>query len=140
MSTRVEYRVTGHGGAAGSLTYCLGPADEFCRRVHHVYVDGTEIGRKVAWRTDCATLCTLADGGPFGQGPYCAENPCGAIGSVQASRANWCPGSVTPPFAWTLGANSAFGAPGPHALRFAIDGIDSGGVWRASAIVYAYGP
>ncbi len=134
--TRLEYRVTGHGGATDASVWCSGPADEFCRRVHHVYLDGNEIDQSRPWRFDCDKGCTVADGGPFGQGQYCAENPCGDPSSVRASRANWCPGSVTAPRSWTPAALSS---PGPHTFRFAIDGIAVGAEWRVSAVAYAYG-
>jgi Peptide-N-glycosidase F, C terminal len=139
-SSRLEYRVTGHGGATAtggaSLPSCFGPADEFCRRLHHVVLDGQEIAQLTPWRNDCDQLCVLTDGGPFGAGQYCSKNPCGSPSSVQASRANWCPGSVTLPQNF---APAALSAPGSHAFRFAIDGIAQGGQWRVSAVAYAYG-
>jgi Peptide-N-glycosidase F, C terminal len=133
-TSRLEYRVTGHGGASDPSSSCFGPAEEFCRRLHHVYLDDAQIEQVTPWRNDCTALCTVTSGGPFGS--YCAENPCGDQASVEASRANWCPGSETPPYAWTPGALST---PGSHALRFAIDDIYTGGEWRVSATVYAYG-
>jgi hypothetical protein len=133
-SSRLEYRVTGHGGANDPSMSCYGPAEEFCRRTHHVFLDGAQIEQLVPWRNDCDKLCTMTDGGPFSQ--YCAENPCGDPASVSASRANWCPGSETPPLAWTPDALST---PGPHTLRFGIDNLFAGGQWRVSAVVYAYG-
>ena len=90
---RIEYRVTGHGG--GTDTSCIGPAEEFCRRAHSVFVDDQKVKDLDPWRTDCANLCTLAQSGSL---TYCMENPCGALASVRAPRANWCPGSETPPF------------------------------------------
>jgi hypothetical protein len=133
-SARLEYRVTGHGGANDPSSACIGPADEFCQRVHHVFLDDTEIEKVSPWRTDCSKLCTMASGGPFGN--YCAQNPCGDPQSVVASRANWCPGSETPPYVWTP---TALSTPGSHSLRFAIDNIALGAHWRVSATVYAYG-
>jgi hypothetical protein len=73
-STRLEYRVTGHGGANDPSSDCIGPAEEFCQRMHHVLVDGTELEAFQPWREDCDQLCTLTAGGPFG-GKYCLENP-----------------------------------------------------------------
>lgn len=134
-SSRLEYRVTGHGGASDPSSSCFGPAEEFCRRTHHVFLDGQPIQQTIPWRNDCDKLCTTVTGGPGG-GSYCKENPCGAIQSVTASRANWCPGSETPPLAWTPDALST---PGPHTFRFGIDGIYQGGQWRVSAVAYAYG-
>ncbi len=136
-SSRLEYRVTGHGGADDPSTSCIGPAEEFCKRLHHVYLDDQSIDMVTPWRSDCAKLCTLADGGPGGStGQYCEQNPCGDPASVRASRANWCPGSETPPIALTPAALST---PGAHAFKFAIDDIYMGGDWRVSAVAYAYG-
>jgi hypothetical protein len=133
-SSRLEYRVTGHGGASDPSSNCFGPAEEFCRRTHHLFLDDQPIQQTIPWRNDCDKLCTMTDGGPFGQ--YCAQNPCGLPQSVQASRANWCPGSETPAFQWTP---SALSTPGAHTFKFAIDGIYQGGQWRVSAVAYAYG-
>ena len=133
-STRIEYRVTGHGGADGTATGCSNPADEFCKRKHHVTLDGASLAELTPWRTDCNKLCTIAHDPRFKD--YCAENPCGALSSVRAQRANWCPGSETPPFTWTP---DTLNAPGDHKFKFAIDSIADGGSWRASAIVYAFG-
>ncbi|MDP9003029.1 MAG: hypothetical protein M3O46_23300 [Myxococcota bacterium] len=139
IAGRLEYRVTGHGGttADGGTEFrsCFGPADEFCRRLHHILVDDNEVVQVTPWRNTCDVLCTLTDGGPFG-GQYCLENPCGDPESVKASRANWCPGSVTPPLSWTPASLSS---PGAHTFRFAIDGVPPGAEWRVSAVVYAYG-
>jgi hypothetical protein len=129
--THLEYRVTGHGGADGSATGCNQPADEFCSRSHTITLDGTVLESYKPWRTDCKTLCTLTPGGPFG-GDYCKENPCGLPASVRASRANWCPGSETPPKAWDPQL-----AEGAHDFGFTIDKI--AGQWRVSATMYAYG-
>lgn len=133
-SSRLEYRVTGHGGADNPSASCIGPAEEFCKRVHQVYLDNQRIEQVTPWRSNCSQLCTVTDGGPFGS--YCAQNPCGAESSVKAPRANWCPGSETPPYAWTP---SALSNPGAHTFRFAIDDVYPGGDWRVSATVYAYG-
>lgn len=130
-STTIEYRVTGHGGVANNGIECSGPADEFCKRKHVIDVDGQQIDAPTPWRTDCQTLCTMTDGGsPFG--PYCAQNPCGSPASVTASRANWCPGSETPPIVYNPSLD-----PGDHTFSFEILTIQ--GQWRVSATVYAYG-
>jgi hypothetical protein len=133
-STTIEYRVTGHGGANDDTGECIGPADEFCQRTHTLSLDGQPLGKPlVPWRNDCNKLCTqvtnTAGYGPSGK--YCQENPCGAIGSVDAPRANWCPGSETPPI--TFQPQLARGA---HAFGFNISTI--AGQWRVSATVYAY--
>ncbi len=133
-STTIEYRVTGHGGANDTTGDCIGPADEFCQRTHTLTLDGQPLQTMKPWRTNCASLCTQetndAGYGPIGS--YCEQNPCGAISSVQAPRANWCPGSETPPYTYnpTL-------TPGDHTFAFTISTI--AGNWRVSATVYAYG-
>jgi hypothetical protein len=135
-SSRIEYRATGHGGGEVGAG-CIGPAEEFCKRKHTLKVDGQSIFSKSLWRTDCDELCTLTHQGPAGGGfDYCLENPCGAIQSVKASRANWCPGSVTPPLA--LGADLVQG-PGEHSFSFDVSTIADGGGWRISALFLAFG-
>jgi hypothetical protein len=133
--TRVEYRATGHGGVGfgcGAAT-----AEEFCRRTHTIFADGEIIADLTPYRDDCATLCTLdhygAEAGGF---DYCRENPCGAIDSVRAPRANWCPGSVTPPFTWEL---DSLASAGEHSFRWKISDVADGGSWRLSAAVFVFG-
>jgi hypothetical protein len=95
-SSRLEFRATGHGGGMimpGSG--CIGPAEEFCKRTFTFFADAQQIDELDAWRDNCADFCTVTHYAPFNL-DYCLENPCGAIQSVRASRANWCPGSVTP--------------------------------------------
>lgn len=136
-STRLEYRVTGHGGVVGATGCGLSPAEEFCQRTHALFVDEAEFDSVTPWRDDCASLCTLAHQDTSSGGfDYCKENPCGAIPSVKASRANWCPGSLTPPLTWQLAQLT----PGPHSFRYQVEDIASGGSWRVSAAVYAFGP
>jgi hypothetical protein len=138
-SARLEYRATGHGGATESSAACIGPAEEFCKRTQHVTVDGVELDPGlVPWRTDCASLCTHATytfpgGQPF---TYCKENPCGAIQSVDAPRANWCPGSQTPPKTYDA---DALHAAGHHTFAATVDGENAGGTWRVSATLYLFG-
>ncbi|WP_437624912.1 peptide-N-glycosidase F-related protein [Sorangium sp. So ce1151] len=136
VSSRLEYRATGHGG--GEIeTGCIGPAEEFCKRTHRILVDGAEIERIRPWRDDCEELCTLTHYGPAGDGfDYCLENPCGAIESVRAPRANWCPGSESPPFAWDA---DELRAPGEHTLEWELSALAEGGVWRISATYLAFG-
>jgi hypothetical protein len=67
---------------------------------------------------------------------YCAENPCGAIGSVNAPRANWCPGSITPPFSLST---APLAVPGPHTFSWALSRLEPGGSWRLSATYFALG-
>jgi hypothetical protein len=138
--TRLEYRVTGHGGATatGTGTGCIGPAEEFCMRGHVLSADGVELVSYSPWRTDCTAKCTLVTGpGPSGSAfQYCQENPCGSINSVRAPRANWCPGSQTPPHVETP---ATWKTPGDHTFRAVIDTIEPGGLWRITAHVIAYG-
>lgn len=137
-SARLEYRVTGHGGV--TAVGCSGPAEEFCKRTHTVDADGVELSEYQPWRTDCADLCTEATQpaipGLLREFTYCLENPCGAIPSVRASRANWCPGSVTPPF---IEQPAAWASAGAHRFQSRVNAIASGGLWRVSALVYAFG-
>lgn len=130
-SARIDYVATGHGG--GTDRACLGPADEFCERIHTLTLDGAKLAEIDMWRDDCDKLCTTTPGGPGGRS-YCKENPCGAAQSVRAPRANWCPGSVSPMKSYDL----ASATPGAHTFAFTIDAIASGGSWRGSARVVAY--
>jgi Peptide-N-glycosidase F, C terminal len=132
---RIEYRVTGHGGGA-SGPGCIGPAEEFCKRWHHVFIDGAEIASFEPWRDDCGDLCTLTHYGPATAGfDYCLENPMGSIASVNASRANWCPGSLTDAIVFDTGPL----APGDHTFDWTIDGVVDGGSWTVSAVYVPYG-
>ena len=133
---RIEYRVTGHGGglAPGNKLYpgCIGPAEEFCKRTHHLFLDGAEGATMQPWRTDCDQLCTIMHSPMFAN--YCGENPCGAIQSVKAPRANWCPGSLTPPIVFQP---TSIATPGMHTFHHVIDGVADGGQWRVSALLIA---
>jgi hypothetical protein len=134
-SSRLEYRATGHGGVMGACG--PSPAEEFCIRTHALFVDGSVVTDFVPWRDDCADLCTIAHTDVIGNGfDYCLENPCGAIQSVQASRANWCPGSETPPF---LVDSPALSQPGAHDFSWSINDVADGGTWRLSATYFAFG-
>jgi hypothetical protein len=136
-SGRLEYRTSGHGQGAQAAR-CTGPAEEFCDRRHQLFLDGAEIDNIEPWREDCQTLCTIAHyGAPDAGFDYCQENPCGAVDSVTAARANWCPGHMTPPFSWQ--DLPALVAPGSHTFSFQILNIVPGGTWLASAIYVAYG-
>jgi hypothetical protein len=132
-SARLEYRATGHGGGASSAG-CIGPAEEFCQRLHRVTLDGVEVFTATPWRTDCADRCTIAHHGSPGF-DYCQENPTGVIQSVKAPRANWCPGAVTPPL---LIDTASLASVGSHALSLGIDGVQPGGSWQVSAVLYVY--
>jgi hypothetical protein len=135
---RLYYRVTGHGGAAGDSACDYNAAEEFCRREHKLFVDGQPIADVTPWRTDCAAGCTsafqpLPDGGFY----YCQQNPCGDMNSVRASRANWCPGSETPPLGWSP---DVLGVSGTHSVNWSVANIALGGTWRTSLTYIAYGP
>jgi hypothetical protein len=137
-TTRFEYRATGHGGAEDpDRRRCIGPAEEFCQRLHTLSLDGKPFYSFTAWRDDCANGCILAEQ-PRGDGSaftYCAENPCGAIQSVRAPRANWCPGSVTPPVSRFLDGV----IPGQtQRLGYAVEGVYPGGSWRLSGLLLFY--
>ncbi len=133
-SARIDYRVTGHGAEPDAL--CRGPAEEFCERTHELAIDDQPLPSLVPWRRDCATLCSLTDNdAPLGPAQYCAENPCGAPASVRAPRANWCPGSATPPFALEAAVLSE---PGEHHLTRVIRDLKPGGLWTVSATYFAY--
>lgn len=137
VSTSLQYRVTGHGGATDSSSACIGPAEEFCRREHQLFADGQPMDTLMPWRSDCATLCTLTYFPPsFGTGKYCKENPCGSVQSVRAPRANWCPGSETPP---VVEDSLSWRSAGMHSFRYSIANVKAGGVWRVSAVMVVYG-
>ncbi len=54
-----------------------------------------------------------------------------------APRANWCPGSETPPFVFDAGA---LAAPGSHTVDWTIKRIDDGGgEWETSVTYFAIG-
>ncbi len=133
---RIEYRVTGHGGGP-VVSGCIGPAEEFCQRTHTAFVDDVQVGLLDPWRTNCDTLCTIAHQANSGSGfDYCQENPCGSISSVKAPRANWCPGSETPPFIFK---GDPMTQAGKHTFRWHISEIAQGGQWHVSATYFAFG-
>src|SRR5690606_27643820 len=110
----------GGGGGIG----CVGPAEEFCDRLHTLRIDDQDFYAFHPWRTDCDSFCTVTryenpNGGGF---DFCLENPCGAIQSVRAPRANWCPGEITPP---TLLSPAL--SPGEHTLGWDVSFIAEGG-------------
>jgi hypothetical protein len=134
-SAYIEYRTTGHGQAAGSALDCSGPAEEFCRRLHTIQLDGTTLKTFTPWQS-CSAACTLVSTGGDAGMQYCEQNPCGDIASVKASRANWCPGSESPPI--TIDS-PALAAPGTHELSWQISDIAAGGNVRVSVTYYALG-
>lgn len=135
-SGRIDYRVTGHGGATAGAN-CIGPAEEFCRRTHTLFVDDEVVDEFAPWRSNCASLCTVEhyESSLIPGIDYCVENPCGAIASVRASRANWCPGSLVGSYALDT---VALATPGPHEFSWAIDQVAAGGSWLLSATYYAF--
>jgi hypothetical protein len=134
--TKLYYRTTGHGGATDPSDACIGPAEEFCRRTHRLFLDGEARPAFIPWRNDCDQLCEVVHYGPEGGGfDYCAQNPTGSMDSVRAPRANWCPGDVTPPQVYTLEME-----PGQHTFHYEVEEVFEGGSWRTSAAVVFYGP
>jgi hypothetical protein len=135
-SARLEYRATGHGGVMPAPG-CIGPAEEFCPRTHSLLLDGADLDGFSPWRADCALLCTPASfqSEVLSIPEYCAENPCGLPASVRAPRANWCPGSVTPP---RVVESASLAAPGEHELELHIDRVEPGGLWLVSATYFAF--
>ena len=138
QSSRLEYRATGHGGGMDTSPACIGPAEEFCRRTQTILIDGIEVDQITPWRDDCDDQCTLVTHDNVRNSfEYCLENPTGSIQSVRAPRANWCPGSHTPPFTWEMDVlNDA----GPHTFEVKLLDLHPQGRWRTSAILYLYGP
>jgi hypothetical protein len=131
---RLDYRVTGHG-AGPSDGPCIGGAEEFCRRSHQVAIDGQELAVVEPWIRSCQHMCTIATH-PRAGFDYCEENPCGALRSVSAPRANWCPGEVVRTFSWTDGIPVD---QEPHELTYRVNTIAPGGNWRTSVVLFAYG-
>jgi hypothetical protein len=136
-NARIEYRATGHGSAVEpyAVGNCIQPGDEFCGREHVLYLDGNEFDRFTPWRNDCDEGCTLVEHSS-GRFEYCAENPTGHPQSVPAPRANWCPGSITPPRVLEPGGLTA---EGDHTFQWKISHVADGGTWRLSALLFAYG-
>lgn len=135
-SSRLEYRTSGHGGGAAEKG-CIGPAEEFCKRKHTIFIDGQAHTELTPWRKDCKELCTIVHYGPEDGGfDYCAENPCGLIESVRAPRANWCPGDMTEPYSWDI---DALRRPGEHVFRWDISKVAEGGLFYVSATYFAFG-
>jgi hypothetical protein len=135
-SARIEYRTTGHGGVMPAPG-CIGPAEEFCPRVHTLLLDSAVLDEFSPWRNDCASLCTIASyqSDVLNIPAYCAENPCGAPESVRAPRANWCPGSVTPP---RVIESAELAVAGERELSLRIDQVEAGGLWLVSATYFAF--
>jgi hypothetical protein len=135
VAARLDYLTTGHG--SGSAFGCRGPAEEFCQRTHTLSLDGAIVAEFDPWRSDCHTLCTLTHyESDVVSADYCAENPTGAPESVRAPRANWCPGSVTPPF---VVENETLTSPGAHEFAWSANAIAEGGSFLVSAVYYAFG-
>lgn len=97
-AARLRLRTTGHGTPG---------CDEFCKKRHRVWVNGlTKLDVK-PWR-ECKSLCK-----PDATKTYCKENPYGAVQSVLAPRANWCPGHATKPISIDVSDLKASGDGGP---------------------------
>ena len=130
---KLAVRTTGHGGP-NTDTDCFGPAEEFCRRTHTLVIDDLTLDF-TPLREDCADLCTLTTSTIPGAGTiqHCAQNPTGSIDSVRASRANWCPGSVTPAFDLEVGGDRAGGE---RDVRWTVERIADGGNWLTSLTLF----
>ncbi len=131
----LEYRTTGHGQAAGDAFSCNGPAEEFCKRQHTLKLDGAMLKAFTPWES-CAARCTLSKTKGPGGLAYCTENPCGAVASVKAARANWCPGTETLPVVIDA---PALAAPGAHVLSWQVSNVAEGGSVRVSLTYFAFG-
>jgi hypothetical protein len=132
-SARIDYRVTGHGGAFSPG--CLGPAEEFCQRTHELRLDGELLQELTPWR-DCSDNCTLTDNrSGYGPAQYCAQNPCADPNSARAPRANWCPGTGTPPIAIEA---PELQVAGEHELTRSVHDLATGGLWTVSATYFAF--
>ena len=133
---RLEYRATGHGGGDDPSPRCIGPAEEFCERTHILGADGFDLETFTPWREGCEAGCTLTQyEDPQNSFEYCAENPTGLPQSVRASRANWCPGALTPAYELSV---PRFTQAGEHSLYLEVQGLHPDGVWRVSAHLYLY--
>jgi hypothetical protein len=130
----LEYRSTGHGQGKGDIFQCKGPAEEFCSRQHTIELDGEVLKTFTPWRS-CSNACTLVTTDTDAGFDYCSENPCGAIDSVRAPRANWCPGTESGPL--VLDA-AGLATPGTHDVSWQVSEIASGGSVRASLTYYAF--
>lgn len=129
---KIEYRATGHGG--GELTWgCIGPAEEFCSRIHEVWVGDRRVGRLSPW-VSCEDNCTVVENDPDAPSAYCAENPCADHDSARAPRANWCPGRVTEPFVLE---HPFLNVPGPQTASWVVNEMGAG-LWTVSAVYFAY--
>lgn len=129
---RIEYRATGHGGGepAGS---CIGPAEEFCNRIHEVWVGDRKVAELNPWR-ECTDNCTVVSDDPDAFFDYCAENPCANHDSARAPRANWCPGQLTPPI---VVEHPFLNLAGPQTVAWTVNRMGEG-IWTVSGIYFAY--
>lgn len=95
----LRYITTGHGGWENG--------DEFVPKLNSIYLDQVEAFKFIPWRQDC--------------GSYRSYNPVSGnfengLSSSDYSRANWCPGTVTPPNMIPLGDLKA----GTHTITIKI--------------------
>lgn len=130
----LEYRTTGHGQGKGDFFDCKGPAEEFCSRRHTIELDGELLKSFIPWRS-CASACTLVTDHADVGFDYCAENPCAAIDSARAPRANWCPGSESEPLVLEA---AGLATPGAHDVSWQVSAIATGGIVRTSLTYYAF--
>ena len=129
--------MTGHGGVTGAAGCGMAPAEEFCSRTHALYADEIEFDSLNPWRDDCATLCTIAhQDGSNGGFDYCQGEPLRSHLQRQGAPRQLVSGERDP--AAGLGA-AGLGHAGPHSFRYQVDDIASGGSWRVSAVLFAFG-
>jgi hypothetical protein len=129
---KIEYRATGHGGGA-PISGCIGPAEEFCSRIHEVWVRDRVVATLEPWRT-CDDNCTVVSDDPDAPFAYCAENPCANHDSARAPRANWCPGQLTPPI---VVEHPFLNIPGPQTVAWNVNRMGEG-IWTVSGVYFAY--
>lgn len=132
----IEYRATGHGGPNMGRD-CIGPAEEFCRRTHELFLGGRAVRQYELWRSckdNCDVVTRAEDPDAFFD--YCAQNPCASHVSARATRANWCPGQTTDPEYFS---DPSLLRPGKVEAAWTINRIEEGGSWRVSGIYFAYG-
>lgn len=131
---RLEYRATGHGGGAFDPDVCVGPAEEFCRRTHQIYVGTQQVFVGEPW-VECSDNCSVVENDPDAPFAYCAQNPCANHDSARAPRANWCPGRITPPI---VIEDPSLAVSGPQTVAWRVNRMASGGLWTVSATYFAF--
>lgn len=133
-TARLEYRATGHGGGRFDPAVCVGPAEEFCRRKHGIYLGREPLFEGEPW-VSCDDNCQVVANDPQAPFAYCAQNPCANHESARAPRANWCPGQLVPPIVLD---DPLLTRAGKQAVSWRLDEIADGGLWTVSATYFAF--